>query len=162
MPTPTAKPRSSAPASTQIKGFIDKFDPAIARLARSCRTALRKRFPTATELVYDNYQALAFGFCPTDRASDAIVSLVVMPRKVSLCFTYGVRLADPKKLLHGGGNQIRVLSLDSASTLSRPDVEALIRAAVAQGKSALPKTGKGRTIVKSVSVKQRPRRPKES
>ena len=161
MPTPTSTPRSTAPASSQIKGFIDKFDPAIARLTRSCRTALRKRFPTATELVYDNYQALAFGFCSTDRASDAIVSLAVMPRKVTLCFVYGARLADPKKLLHGGGNQVRFLSLDSAATLTRPDVEALIRAAAAQGKVALPKTGKGKTIVKSVSVKQRPRRPKD-
>src|SRR3954447_16710020 len=116
MPTSTAKPRSSAPTSVQIKGFIDKFDPAIAKLARSCRAALRRRFPTATELVYDNYQALAFGFCTTDRASDCIVSLAVMPKKVSLCFYYGATVADPKKLLTGGGNQVRFLRLDSATT----------------------------------------------
>jgi hypothetical protein len=158
MPPPTAKPSSAAPASTQIKGFIDKFDPAIAKLARSCRTALRTRFPTATELVYDNYQALAFGFCSTDRASDAIVSLAVMPRKVTLCFVYGARLADPKRLLHGGGNQVRFLTLDSAATLARPDVAALLKAAVANGKVPLPKSGKGTTIVKSVSIKQRKRR----
>lgn len=161
MATGTAKPPSTAPASTQIKGFIDKFDPAIAKLTRSCRTALRKRFPTAFELVYDNYQALAFGFCSTDRASDAIVSLAVMPRKVTLCFVYGAKLADPKKLMHGGGNQVRFLTLDRAALLTKPDVETLLKAAVANGKVPLPVTGKGKTIVKSVSVKQRPRRPKK-
>src|SRR2546430_251523 len=137
MPTATAKAPSRAPAATQIKGFIDKFDPAIGRLARACRKVLRKRFPTATELVYDNYQALAFGFCSTDRASDAIVSLVLMPRKVTLCFIYGAKLADPRKVLHGGGNQVRFLTLDDAATLIRPDVEALLRAAVANGKTPL-------------------------
>ena len=162
MPPATAKPPSAAPASAQIKEFIDKFDPTIAKLTRSCRAALRKRFPTATELVYDNYQALAFGFCSTDRASDAIVSLAVMPRKVTLCFVYGAKLADPKKLLHGGGNQVRFLTLDHAATLTKPDVEVLLKAAAANGKAPLPKSGKGRTIVKSVSIKQRPRRPKAS
>lgn len=161
MPPRTANPPSAAPATAQIKGFIDKFDPAIAKMTRSCRTALRKRFPTATELVYDNYQALAFGFCSTDRASDAIVSLAVMPRKVTLCFVYGAKLADPKKLLHGGGNQVRFLTLVGPETLSKPDVEKLLRAAIANGRNPLPTTGKGSTIVKSVSIKQRPRRVEE-
>jgi hypothetical protein len=81
MPTSTANTPSSAPAATQIKGFIDKFDPEIARLTRSCRTALRKRFPTATELVYDNYQALVFGFCTREegRGKREAVSLFPLP-----------------------------------------------------------------------------------
>lgn len=158
MATSTAKSPSSAPPNAQIKGFIDKFDPNVAKLARAYRAALRKRFPTATELVYDNYQALAFGFCSTDRASDAIVSLAVMRGKVSLCFVYGAKLADPGKLLHGGGNQVRFLSLDSPGRLGEPAVESLLKAAVANGKTPLPKSGKGATIVKSVSAKQRPRR----
>ena len=158
MTSSTAKPPSSASASSQIKGFIDKFEPGIAKMTRACRTALRARFPTATELVYDNYQALAFGFCSSDRASDCIVSLAVMRKKVTLCFYYGAKLADPKKLLHGGGNQVRFLTLNTAATLSDRGVESLLRAAIANGKIPLPKTGKGRTIIKSVSVKQRPRR----
>src|SRR3954471_2630819 len=73
----------------QLAGFIAKFDPAIASLARSCRTILRKRFPTALELVYDNYNALAIGYASTERASDCIVSLAVFPRSVALSFYYG-------------------------------------------------------------------------
>ena len=48
--------------SKQLAGFIAKYDPAVAKLARAARTALRKRLPTAVELVYDNYQFLAIGF----------------------------------------------------------------------------------------------------
>ena len=44
--------------------FIAKFDPATAKLLRQARLALRKRFPTAVELVYDNYNALAIGWSP--------------------------------------------------------------------------------------------------
>ena len=38
----------------QLTGFIAKFDPAMAKLIRACRAAMRKRFPTANEMVYDN------------------------------------------------------------------------------------------------------------
>jgi hypothetical protein len=47
--------------SQQLAGFIARFDPAIGRVVRSARTILRQRFPTAVELVYDNYNALAIG-----------------------------------------------------------------------------------------------------
>ena len=43
--------------------------------------------------------------------------------------------------------------------LAKPEVEQLLRAAVAQAKSPLPATGRGYTIIKSVSAKQRSRRP---
>lgn len=158
MPPNTAKTPSGAPSQKQLSGFIDKFDPAVARLTRACLAKLRRRFPTANQLVYDNYNALAIGFCTTDRASDCIVSLAVTVRGPSLCFVYGATLADPKKLLTGGGNQVRFLRLPAASTLAEPGVESLIKAAIAQAKSPLPKTGKGQLIIKSVSIKQRPRR----
>jgi len=43
-------------------------------------------------------------------------------------------------------------------TLDEPAIAALIDAAIAQAKQPLPKTGKGYTIIKSISKKQRPRR----
>jgi hypothetical protein len=144
--------------ATQIASFIAKFDPAVARLIRSVRSALRKRFPTAIEQVYDNYNFLAIGFCSTERTSDCIVSLAAHAKGVALSFYYGATLPDPGKLLQGSGNQNRFLRLESAATLTKPPVEALLRAAVAQAKQPLPATGRGRTIIKSISSKQRPRR----
>ena len=143
---------------SQIAGFIAKYDPAVAKLIRSTRTALRKRLPTATELVYDNYQFLVFGFSSTVRPSDCIVSLAASPKGVALSFYYGATLPDPRGIMLGNGAQNRFIRLPSARTLSEPAVAALIRTAVTHAKTPLPKTGRGATIVKSVSVTQRPRR----
>jgi hypothetical protein len=146
-------------AAQQLAAFIAKFDPAIGRLVRAARAVLRHRFPTAIELVYDNYNALAIGFATTERTADVIVSLAVYARGVNLYFMYGARLPDPHRLLQGGGNQGRFIRLERAATLEEPSVEALLRAAVRLARSPLPSSGRGRTILRSVSRRQRPRRP---
>jgi hypothetical protein len=143
----------------QLAGFLDKFDPAIAKLARSCRTELRKQLPTAIELVYDNYQALAIGFASTEKAGDCIVSLAVLPKNIALSFYYGVAVPDPQKILQGDGKQNRYIRLESAAVLRQPDVKSLIQSAVSIGKTALSQSAKGYTVIKSISAKQRPRRP---
>jgi len=61
-------------------------------------------------MVYDNYNALVIGFGPTERPSEAILSIVLYPRDVSLGFLQGAKLADPKKLLQGRGNQVQISS----------------------------------------------------
>jgi hypothetical protein len=141
----------------QVVACIAKFDRAIAKLLRASRSALRKRLPTAVEQVYDNYNFLAIGFCSSERTSDCIVSLAASAKGVALSFYNGASLPDPDQILLGSGRQNRFLRLESAKTLSRPAVEKLIQAAVAQAKTPLPVT-RGYTIVKSVSAKQRPRR----
>ena len=125
---------------------------------RSCRAQLRKLLPSAIELVYDNYNFLVIGFASTERASDTIVSLAVAANGVGLSFYYGATLPDPKKLLLGSGKQNRFIRLPSSETLESPDVLALIRAAVTQGKTPLSDKVGGYTVIKSISSKQRPRR----
>ena len=155
-------PTAVSPESTakQLAGFIARFDPSIAKLVRAARVVLRKRyFHTAVELVYDNYNALAIAFGPTERASEAIVSLAVYARGVNLYFIYGATLSDPRQLLEGSGNRGRFIRLEDISVLDRPEVEALLRAAIQDGEPPLPATGRGYTVIKAVSAKQRPRRP---
>ena len=142
----------------QVAGFIGKFDPRVQRLIRSCRAAMRRRLPTAFELVYDNYNFFVIGYSSTDRASDCIVSLASNSHGVTLFFYYGARLRDPAGILQGAGNQVRYIRLESATTLKRPEVEALILEAIAYGKRPLLEAGRGRTIVKMIAAKQRPRR----
>ena len=154
----TAKPASAGPAAKQLAGFIAKFDPAMAKRIRSIRLALQRRFPTANELVYDNYNFFVIGYCSSERPSDCIVSLIANAKGVGLSFYYGATLPDPHKILQGSGNQNRFIRLEGAATLAKPEVEALLRAAVAQGKAPLATAGRGRLIIRSVSAKQRPRR----
>jgi hypothetical protein len=146
------------PAAQQLEGFIDKFDSNNAALIRSVRKALRKRLPTANELVYDNYNFFVIGFSSTERPSDCIVSIAAASNGVGLSFYYGATLPDPHKLLLGSGSQNRFIRLESAATLSRPEVEDLIAAAIAQGETPLPTSGKGKLIIRSISAKQKLRR----
>ena len=146
-----------SPAS-QVAGFIAKFDSKNAKLIREVRAALRKRFPTANELVYDNYNFFVIGYCTTERPSDCMVSLVANAKGVGLSFYYGATLPDPSKILMGSGNQNRFIRLENAAVLAKPEVEALLGAAAAQAKVPLRASGKRHTIVRLVAVKQRPRR----
>ena len=147
-----------ADAEKQLKGFIDKFERKHQTLIRAVRKAVRKRFPSAFELVYDNYNFLALGYSPSERTSDAIVSIAAAANGIGLCFIHGASLPDPKKILLGSGNQTRFIRIDSVDVLARPEVEALIAAAIAHSKEPLPPSGRARLIIRSISAKQRPRR----
>lgn len=155
---PKAVEPARADAESELKRFVDKFEPRQRTLIRAVRKALRKRLPTAYELAYDNYNFFVIGYSPTERPSDSIVSMAAGANGVGLCFIRGASLRDPKKILLGSGNQTRFIRLESAEVLARPDVEALIGAAIGQAKTALRATGRGRLIIRSVSAKQRPRR----
>jgi hypothetical protein len=145
-------------AERQLREFIAKFEPNHQALLRAVRNALRKRFPTAYELVYDNYNFFVIGYCSTERPSDCIVSIAAAANGVGLCFMHGARLPDPKRVLVGAGNQTRFLRLETVDVLRRPEVEALLTTAVHQNKMPLRPTGKGKLIIRSISAKQRPRR----
>ena len=110
-------------------------------------------------IVYDNYNALAVGFGPGDRTSEAILSIAVYPRWVSLFFLQGSRLKDPAKLLKGSGARVRHIVLSEADDIGSEKVEALIAAALAGAARPIDPQAKRQLIIKSVSAKQRPRRP---
>jgi Domain of unknown function (DU1801) len=150
-------------AQAQLRSFIEKFGPEDQRLIRAVRSAVRRRLPTANELVYDNYNFFVIGYSPTERPTDSIVSIAARANGVGLCFIYGAGLPDPKGLLLGSGRQTRFIRLESAARLSHPDVEALIKAAIAKAPQPFPPHGRGKLIVRSIAAKQRPRqRPLKS
>jgi hypothetical protein len=149
---------SAASAERQLAAFVAKFSPTDQRLIRAVRRALRRRLPTANELVYDNYNFFVIGYSPTERPSDAILSMAARANGVGLCFIHGAKLPDPENVLLGLGNQTRFIRLDSARVLERPEVEALIAAAVARSRAPLRSAGRGKLIIRSISAKQRPRR----
>jgi hypothetical protein len=142
----------------QLDSFIDKFTPQVAAQTRSAFAWMRRKFPGATVLVYDNYNALAIGFGPNETTSEAVFSLAVFPQWVSLFFLQGATLPDPHRRLAGGGKQVRHIRLDPLDLLEDPEVLALMDAeAVRLGLA--PSSGRGKIVIKSISAKQRPRRP---
>jgi hypothetical protein len=149
---------ASVDAEKQLRCFIDKFEPRHQGLIRAVRRALQKRFPTATELVYDNYNFFVIGYSPTERPSDAILSIAAAANGVGLCFICGASLPDPNKILLGSGKQTRFLRIERADDLARPEVDSLLVAAIAQAKTPFRAGGPGKLIIRSISAKQRPRR----
>jgi hypothetical protein len=100
------------------------------------------------------------GLGPTARASEAVLSIALYPRWVNLFFLQGARLSDPHGLLQGEGSRVRRVLVTDAAVLDVPGVKALIAQAVAASPIPFPGKRRRRMVIKSVSARQRPRRPK--
>ena len=142
----------------RIAVFIEKFEPKTAKLIRQCRRGLSKLLPSANELVHDDYNFFVIGYCASEKPSSCIVSLAAAANGVGLSFYNGASLEDPEHLLQREGKQNRFVRLPTEELLHAPGVAALIQQAVAKAKVPLEAHGKGGTVIRSVSVKQRPRR----
>lgn len=146
-------------AQSRLDSFLAKFTPEVDALAHALITRMRTRLPGAAIIVYDNYNSLAIGFGPTEKPSHALLSLAVFPRWVTLHFLDGVGLPDPDAVLRGDGSRVRHVRLHAPDALDDPRIEALIAAAVARSEPPFDTTAEQRLVIKSVSAKQRPRRP---
>lgn len=145
-------------AEAQIESFIAKFSDGVAADIRAARAEMQRRLPGAVEMVYDNYNALAIGYGATDKLADVVFSIAAFPKWVRLFFYRGAELDDPDGLLDGEGAQVRSLKLPNLAVLDEPGVQALMAQALANATPIDP-TAPSRSVVKSISAKQRPRRP---
>ena len=160
MPAPKTKKTSGSPQA-QLDTFIDKYTPEVAALARACLAKMRARLPGATQLVYDNYNFCAIGFGPSEKTSHAIFSIALAPRWVDLFFLQEAgKLPDPQKLLLGSGRMARHIVIHSASQLDHAAVQALIAEALKRAIEPIDPAAPGQLVIRSISAKQRPRRPK--
>jgi hypothetical protein len=154
---------SDADARAQLEGFIDKYDRQVATLGRKAFALMRKRLPGALEVVYDNYNALAVGFANVDKVSKIPLSIALYPRWITLFFMHGAALPDPERRLEGKGSTVRSVRIETPKALMEmfadDYVDGLISAAVLHVGWMLDPKAKGRVIIKSISAKQRPRRP---
>ncbi|HEX2764309.1 MAG TPA: DUF1801 domain-containing protein [Allosphingosinicella sp.] len=146
-------------AQRQLDNFLAKFTPEVERLGHALIARMRARLPGAKIIVYDNYNALAIGFGPTEKASHAVLSLAVFPRWVTLCFLRGAGLSDLDGLLRGSGSRVRHVRLHEVERLDDPAIVALIAEAVARSEPPFDAGAEQQLVIKSISAKQRPRRP---
>ncbi len=153
-----AKPKSAGSPKQQVDSFLAKYTPQIEKLGRAALAKMRKRLPNAIEFVYDNYNALVFGFGPNERPSDAIFSIALYPDHAALCFLQGAKLPDPHKRLRGSGNVARNVRVNDVRVLDDPQVVTLIEEALHRAKVRMDPKQKRKMIIRSISAKQRPRR----
>src|SRR5438552_17024496 len=154
--TQSAVARRSAEA--QLRTLIAKFAPAHLRLIGAIQRWLRKRLPTAHEVVYEYRDWFVISYSPNERGYEGVLAIRASANGVRLYFNSGKGLPDPEKLLQGSGNQTRWIDLEGASTLARPAVARLIDEAIARNRVPFARTGRGPVVIRSASAKQRRRR----
>ena len=158
--TQSAVARRSAEA--QLRTLIARFAPTHLRLIGTMRRRLRKRLPTAHEVVYEyhNLGAVVISFSPNDHGYEGVLGIRADANGVKLYFGRGKELPDPAKLLQGSGNQTRSIDVEGASTLARPEVASLIEEAIARNPVPFASAGRGSVVIRSTSAnKRRQHRP---
>ncbi len=144
--------------STELLKFLTPFSDEVKETALWLRDLVWDLYPESNELIYDNYNALAFGFSLTDTAGDAFCSIAVFSKWVNFGFNRGSEIEDGDKILIGNGSLYRYLKVtDKESFPAKPirkllglaHVNALAR--LKEGKTSI----KGETIVKMQLQKKR-------
>lgn len=142
----------------QLAEFAARYTPEIEEQIHDAHKIMREMLPGAIEMVYDNYNALVIGFCPTERVADVLFSIAVYPRYITLFFANGVDLPDPRGMLCGSGVRVRHIQLKSPDDLRDPAIRELMSHALQAG-APLDASQRNKLVIKSISAKQRPRRP---
>lgn len=146
-------------SETQISSYFANCEPAMAKLGKALRKKLQARLPGLHEIVYvyENQNALVISYSPTERGYEGVCSISVYPDVVKLGFGRGAELSksDPKKLLQGSGKLARYVELNAIADFDRPEIEALIAAAVKLAQLRLEPGAKSTVVIKAEEQKQR-------
>jgi hypothetical protein len=149
-------------AETQLESYFAKYEPDIVKLGKALRAKLRARLPGLHEIVYfyENQSSLVIAYSATEQGYEALCTLALKPGDVKVFFSKGPELskADPKKLLQGSGKMVRYVAMSSVADFDRPEIEALMAAALTLAKLRLDPKAKGSMIFKTEAQKQRAQR----
>jgi hypothetical protein len=143
-----------------LLGFLKPFPAEIKERALWLREFVWDLYPGCNELIYDNYNALAFGWSPTDRLGHTFCSVAVgrSSHNVHFGFYWGSQIADPKKILLGKGNQYRYLLVGSKEAFPKAYIRKLLQEAYANSMAKVKDPSqimRGATITKSISAAKR-------
>lgn len=136
-----------------LRTLLSRCEPAVGRLFAAVRTAMRRRLPTANELVYDYGTFVVISYAPDEQPMHAVAAISTRDGAVSVYLMHGGDLPDPRKLLQGSGKLARYFRVAAAKELADPYVESLLAAAVARAKVPLPVSGKGRLVLRAGAAK---------
>jgi len=143
-----------------LKKFLSVFLVQLQETALWLREFVWKLYPHCNELIYDNYNALAFGWSPTDKVGHTFCSVAVgrSSRNIHFGFYWGSEISDPDKILLGKGNQYRYILVKNKSDFPKRYIKELLKEAYLNSLGKVKdrqQIQKGQTIVKSISEKNR-------
>ena len=140
---------------------LKPFSKEIIELVLWLRDFAWDLYPQSNELIYDNYNAVAFGWSPTDRVGNTFCSIAVgrSSKNIHFGFYRGTELADPDKILLGEGNQYRYILVIDKNKFPKPYIKKLVKEAYNNSLAKVKDKKQimnGQTILKSISGKKRP------
>ena len=140
--------------------FLRPFPDDIKERALWLRAFVWDLYPDCNELIYDNYNALAFGWSPTDRVGHTFCSVAVgrSSKNVHFGFYWGSQIADPRKILLGEGNQYRYIFVKNKDTFPKTYIKKLLKEAYTNSLAKVKDKKQimhGATITKSISPVKR-------
>ena len=145
----------------ELLKFLKPFPENVKKTVLWLREFVWDLYPDCNELIYDNYNALAFGWSLTDRLGHSFCSVAAgrSSDNVHFGFYWGSQIADPKKLLIGAGNQYRYILVPSTDDFPKTYIKKLLKEAHANSLAKVKdrkQIRRGLTITKSVVAKKRP------
>jgi hypothetical protein len=140
--------------------FLKPFSSDIMETVLWLREFVWDLYPQTNELIYDNYNAVAFGWSPTDKVGHTFCSIAVgrTSKNIHFGFYWGSEISDPHKILLGQGNQYRYILVDSIKTFPKSYIRKLVAEAYANAMARVKDKKQilnGQTMTKSVSEKKR-------
>jgi Domain of unknown function (DU1801) len=143
--------------------FLKPFDKEITEIVLWLREFVWDLYPKTNELIYDNYNALAFGWSVTDKLGHTFCSIAVgrTSKNIHFGFYWGSQISDPEKLLIGNGNQYRYTLVTSKKDFPKTYIKKLLREAYANSLAKVKDPRlivEGTTVTKSVSPVKRERK----
>ncbi len=149
----SATERRAAEAS--LSKLVAEHAGGSAALVKVTRKALRKRLPTAIEIVYEYRDAVIISVSPDERGYEGVFAIRGDADGVKLYFNFGKALPDPEKLLKGSGSQTRWIELASQATLRKPAVAAFVEEAIARHRVPFAEEGRGAVLVRETAASRR-------
>jgi hypothetical protein len=140
--------------------FLRPFSADIKKTVLWLRDFVWDLYPQTNELIYDNYNAIAFGWSPTDKPGQTFCSVAVgrTSNNIHFGFYWGAEIHDPKKILLGQGHQYRYILVDNLKSFPRKYITILMAAAYQNSLAKVKDKAQiksGLTITKSISQKKR-------
>lgn len=139
--------------------FLKPFPKQVRENALWLREFAWDLYPDCNELIYDNYNAVAFDWSISDKLGDTFCNVAVgrTSHNVHFGFYWGSKIANPEKKLIGEGNQYRYILVPDTKKFSKAYIKKLLKEVYAYSLAKMKegKPSKGATIVKSVSAKKR-------
>ena len=143
-----------------LKKFLKPFPPDKQETVLWLRDFVWNLYPKSNELIYDNYNALAFGWSPTDRVGHVFCNIAIGRTSLNIQFGFywGSQISDPEKKLIGNGNQYRYFPVKNRNDFPKTYMKKLLKDAFVNSMLKVKdqkQIMEGNTIVKSVSAAKR-------